>query len=727
MFQRRSAQQFTATLPLRGATGRSGEGPATTLATVPPTAYDQVHTRSLDDLRALIRAVPLPTAPRPFPQKEASQGLALLDLSLRLDHVSRLSEHLTLLDRGHMTRSVSVDVDLDVISGVQREALTVPGETVSDGERASLWVPISRYSRRDLAPVVVRESTGVVLPRLTFRDSSRATAAAFVRLLSMLLDAHPGVTVEGTVPYKLRHTHQRARWLIEAAITELVAGGSPSDGGFRTPVDHAQLPERPAGDAAGTTPVDSWAVRDLALEGLDELLHERDGDQVVPFAPLLHVACRQYMLVVLLSPDRPRRFLTWDAPLLPAQRPHAPPQQLVKNVLPVNREFVVEYETAIPRSVSAYHLTIQVNEEISVRRFLLSSDVDDEFVEILTEDLETLAKGGNALAGHRKLLELELQGIASRLAELGHRRLGNLASYEAYIAGCRGQSSPVTPSLHPRRLTVPEVMEALRGGDCSVEVLASFSAHYAADGLRHLAKSPLVGGALTSVATALRRLELGHDVTTDNDPREHGAHAHWRRPTVDLSPQSADPVRAVAYLALADEAPALIESITRMVAGLALVVIGIGTLLTGGLRWLYTGEIAADSLPHQADAVVAVLLLVPGLLLARLDLPSTNTVLGQLRRFQRSLAVASVAVTTGLAMVVGTVNSDRAITRLFQLSLAIFGVILLCCLCEFGMRRVRRRAWVPHSVRVPRWLRESGRAPRRTFQPDAHFDASGEV
>jgi hypothetical protein len=695
----------------------------------PPVADQRGPASALDDLRALIQALPVPTAPPTFPQKDAALGLALMDLSLRLDHVPRLAEHLTLLDRGHMTRSVSVDVDLDAISGVQRDSLVVPAEAVPGGHGASLWVPVSRYSRRDLAPVVVKESTGQVVPRLTHRDANRVAAAALVRLLSMLLDAHKDVTTEGTIVHKLRHTHQRSRWLIEAAIAELVTVGSPIGERPRTPVDHAVLQERLPAAPNGRRPVDSRAVRDLAMAGLDQLfpVEDRNGP-VVPFGHLLQLACSQYMIVVLLSLGRPRRFLTWDAPLLPAQRPRAPLQHLVRNVLPVNREFVVEYETVIPRSAGAYHLTVQVNEEVTVRRFLLSTDVDDEFVEILVEDLETLAERGDALGGHRKLLELELQGIASRLAELGHRRLINLASYDDYIADRhRSGAAGGSPQKPARRLAAGEVLDALREGDCSVHVLAAFCAHYAADGLRHLAKSDLAGSALATVAGGLRHLELGHDVTTDNDPRQHGAHAHWRRPSVDLSPHSTEPVRAVAYLALADEAPALIESITRMAVGLALMVTGIGTLLMGGTHWLYSGEVAAHSAPRQADAVVAVLLLVPGLLLARLDLPSTNTVLGQLRRFPRSLAVASVAVTTALAISVGTVETDWAITRLFQLSLATLGVILLCCVCEFYTGRLRRRSRVPRSARVPRWLREAGRRPRHTLQPDALFDARGEV
>lgn len=695
----------------------------------PPAAGRPGAATSLADLRALIQALPVPTAPPTFPQKEAALGLALIDLSLRLDHVLRLSEHLTLLDRGHMTRSVSVDIDLGAISGIQRDSLLVPAEAGPDGRGASLWVPVSRYSRRDLAPVVVKDSTGEVVPRFTHRDSNRVTAAALVRLLSMLLDAHRDVTAEGSVVHKLRHTHQRSRWLIEAAIAELVSVGAPTGDEPRTPIDHAWLPDRSPATTDTDRAADSRAVRDLALAGLDTLFPEGDGSGlVVPFAHLLQMASRQYMIIVLLTVDRPRRFLTWDAPLLPARRPRAPLQHLVKNLLPVNREFVVEYETVIPRSAGAYHLTVQVNEEITVRRFLLSSDVDDEFVEILIEDLETLAERGASFDGHRKLLELELQGIASRLAELGHRRLINLDSYDAYIAERhRPDGAARRPRRPPRRLTATEVIDALRQGDCSVPVLAAFSGHYAADGLRHLAKSDLVGEPLAAIAAGLRDLELGQDVTTDNDPRQHGAHAHWRRPSVDLNPQSTEPVRAVAYLALADEAPALIESITRMVAGLALVVIGIGTLLAGSPAWLYSGRIAPHSVPRQADAVVAVLLLVPGLLLARLDLPSTNSVLGQLRQFPRTLAFASVAVTTGLAIVVGTVETDWAMTRLFQVSLVILAGILLCCLCEFYARRVRRRSPVPRSGRVPRWLREAGRRSRRLRQPDALFDARGEV
>ena len=119
--------------------------------------------------------------------------------------------------------------------------------------------------------MVVKDSTGEVVPQFTHRDSNRVTAAAFVRLLSMLIDAHKDVTSEDTVIHQLRHTHQRSRWLIESAIAELVTVGAPTDRRPRTPVDYARFPDRPPAAGNERRAVDARAVRDLALAGLDTL------------------------------------------------------------------------------------------------------------------------------------------------------------------------------------------------------------------------------------------------------------------------------------------------------------------------------------------------------------------------------------------------------------------------------------------------------------------------
>lgn len=127
----------------------------------------------------------------------------------------------------------------------------------------------------------------------------------------------------------------------------------------------------------------------------------------------------------------------------------------------------------------------------------------------------------------------------------------------------------------------------------------------------------------------------------------------------------------------------------------------------------------------RADAIVAVLLLVPGILLTRLDIPNTNTVLGQLRVFQRRLAYASLVATTGLGVVFAAAPADWNITWAVVTSVAVLLLLVACCICEFVMRTRRRRALVPRVSAVPVWLRQDMDPDheRRLQTPDAQFDA----
>src|SRR5262249_47024901 len=162
--------------------------------------------------------------------------------------------------------------------------------------------------------------------------------------------------------------------------------------------------------------------------------------------------------------------------------------------------------------------------EITVRRFLLSSNVDAEFVETLRHDLESLANKSSPLDGHAELTELELQSVVSRLAELGRRRQTNLNTYRAYIANQRGQGGAAARSPSAARdVASADPMRALLRGDCSVKSLAALNAHYAVEGLPDLANRGLTGKRLSALAKALGNLQLECDVTTDNDPRQHRA------------------------------------------------------------------------------------------------------------------------------------------------------------------------------------------------------------
>ena len=309
------------------------------------------------------------------------------------------------------------------------------------------------------------------------------------------------------------------------------------------------------------------------------------------------------------------------------------------------------------------------------------------------------------------LAELELQSLASRIAELGRRRRVDLEAYERYVQGAAERFRVRVPALGIESHSPSSALERLLSGDCTVSVLASFADAYAGGEYPNLA-GHVTAEQLTSVANALEEADCGRDITTDNDPREHGAHASWRRPSRDLTPRSSEPVHAVAHLALADEAPALLESITRMVAGLFVVVVGIGVFLDGGFGWLselpWNDGSGFGEVSSQADALVAGSPAPCARPDARsMELPSTNTVLGQIRWSQRALATLSVAVTTALAMAVASTNDAVALTDAFILAtLALLGLLALC-VCELLFRRYRRRERLPRSTRLPPWVAQS--------------------
>ncbi len=218
--------------------------------------------------------------------------------------------------------------------------------------------------------------------------------------------------------------------------------------------------------------------------------------------------------------------------------------------------------------------------------------------------------------------------------------------------------------------------------------------------------------------------QLGFDVSTDNDPRENGAHAQWRATPLGFGHPTVEPVEARVYLAMADEPPALVGSVLRMLAALLVVVVGIKAVaLDHPLAWTAPIELG------QADAAVAVLLIVPGVLLARLDIFSTHSILGRLRRFPIVVAYVSVGITSTLALFVAAEHAgpSKRLSTVFMIGSGALLVLLMLCVVESVVRFVRRRVPVPRSAAVPVWLRrhyEPGAGRRGALlHPDVYFDA----
>ena len=164
-----------------------------------------------------------------------------------------------------------------------------------------------------------------------------------------------------------------------------------------------------------------------------------------------------------------------------------------------------------------------------------------------------------------------------------------------------------------------------------------------------------------------------------------------------------------------------------MLVALLFVVVGIKAVALGDpRRWSEPISIG------QADAAVAVLLIVPGVLLARLDIFSTHSVLGQLRRFPVAVAYFSVVVTTTLALFVAAQRADysgKVLSTVFSVGAVVLLSLLALCGIESAARWIRRHVPVPRSATVPVWLRERNlgngflRADSASRAPDVFFDA----
>src|SRR3954452_25337416 len=186
----------------------------------------------MESLRHAIETIPIPGAPPRLSREGAAVGLALLDTSLRLNHVRRLTERLTVVEHGTARRSTEVDVSLKLLDEGQRQATAQLQDLIGQehGARAasrparqrSLWVPLARLPRRDVSPVDVFDSTGQKLPRLTQHEASRLVAAGLYRLLRGILASDENAqTAKHELNTFLFQVHE-PRWLIQQALLTLL-------------------------------------------------------------------------------------------------------------------------------------------------------------------------------------------------------------------------------------------------------------------------------------------------------------------------------------------------------------------------------------------------------------------------------------------------------------------------------------------------------------------------
>jgi hypothetical protein len=628
-----------------------------------------------------IMSIPVPGAPPLISEDGAAIGLSFLDSALRLNHVQRLTERLTLIDHRVARRVTEVDLSLRLLDGSQRRASALAQQLRGTGSPEAtgpgqLWVPVARIPRMSTAPVDIRDAAGARLTRLTEHESSTLIASGLFRLLRGILDTHPDAGADTDLSRMLLHAHE-AEWLIQVAIERLLTERrSPEPVNGRDP-------------RGGTVEGQGAQYRSLALRVLGKY-----EQALTDYFELFDIALDNDLLVVALDAGTDEHLLTYETPL--HVDPELAPRRRVQRLLSSGATgYACEYRSHISPGIPAYHLVVETEPGVAIRRMFLATDADARVVTTVRADLSVLAErlaaerdapGG---PGSNKILELQVQTTLRALADLVRRR-----RWECAQAGFAPPDERMLACTTLARIAV--FGEGVRGADGTVDSAV----------LAHPQLSP---ERLRLAAAELDAEEVAVDLTLENDPTASRAHAYWHG-SAETAADGA-PIEVHAGMLLEDTT----TSGPRSARLYALLVAGTGYLLAAflaDLPWPFTpdGARALSTVPN-ADAVISVLLLVPGFLYTRLSLPAPDTVAGHLRTLPRLVANTSIG---GVALVAAAIGAGMP-GLLVQIA---FALMIIVPALGAATLLYRRRALdvTAELVRLgaPRWV-----SPARVVRVDA--------
>lgn len=682
----------------------------------------------LAGLRAAINSVPVPGAPPRWSKEGAAVGLSFLDMALRQNHVRRLTERLRLIEHRAAHCTIEVDVSLGLLDDDQREAGLLyrrlrnrTNQETAEAEKDIIWVPVSRLSRRIHSPVDVRNEAGVKLPRLTEYETSRLLASALYRLLRAILSAHEdanrSVTDQPVNLHAFLHYDHEPRWLIQTALLTLLTERSKPDG----------MPEVAPG-APGRASEAEAGHRQVALAVLD-----RYGEALHDYAELLNIAVNDYLLVVALDNRHDEHLMVFDSPLHVKPPPASPWGH--RQIRLAGGAYWVQYTTRLPATMRAYHLAAETEPGLRIHTMYLTSDADHALVKSLRGDLVTLGQqlrpGRDEPAGARdrrihrsdqRTLDLELHTCLGQLAELVRRR-----RWEASQARIPFPEEEVPAANELARATTTGSVTAAEMDDLET------------DSLQDSRPAGITADRLAAAASELAEQELHRDFDLENDPSSDRAHAYWRR---DLSSTGVDQsIKVTASMFIRD---------TTEARGTAVVLYAVAVV---AISWLVGALLFADWVPQygpeplpggwDGDAVIAVLLLVPGFLYTRLNLPPRHTIAGRLRLVPRLAAYVTIGCAVLLAGViaatedpvlirgavaVSTVVPLAAVTAMLLLFNAVRDELFLTVdtaprWVSAGMRERVRRSQNGRRT-LPIWA--TSRRLRKAYKnPDVEFRTSG--
>lgn len=631
----------------------------------------------LDLLEAAIKQVTIPKAPPRLSRDGAGVGLSFLDTALRQNHIRRITERIRCVEVGVGNRGLEVDISLSLLERGQWEASTrfqelrlrarsaetpqPSTEGISTPREHALvaWVPIARLPRQETFPVTVTDSTGNSVPLLTQFETSRLLASGIYRLMRAIMRSPGGNFEEDevrTFNAFLGEGH-RARWLMQSALLTLLTERSkPLGTGERAPRDEPEDRVRSECRASACKVVG-------LLRGVPEL------DQ------LIGVAISDQLVVVGLDPRCDEHLLSFPAPLIPRSEKS-----------PFTETYRVKYETTVPASIRAYHLVFESEPGVAIRGMILSSEADCRMTETLADDFNYLAARVDKTDAYSRS---ELRASLSRLSDLMRRRRWELVSANDRLPHSTASPEDDKASLRMNSESIPHIAALESYADDAKS--KDYSVQPDPEELKSLA------GNLYGASDELRSSELGRDLTCENDPAGSVAHTYWRRTPSKRITSSR--IRLTATMALVDSA----ESRPSIVRNYALAVL----IVAAAVVWAVTGnpldsDIRIDG--GTADAAAAILLLVPGLLYYRLDLPDPRSISGRVRRWPRVVALASLAAMLALSTLIlsGIGSTTAQILTAVCLAVPASGFVALLIRDhhrgnEDAAPLVSAPAWVSHS------------------------------
>ena len=630
--------------------------------------------RGIDLLKRALEGIPVPSGPAMSSGEGSEIGLSFLDTSQRLNHVRRITEKIGVRQHGVITKTTEVDVSLGMLDASQRSASdqfnSLNTRTrIPDDASGLLWVPIARLPQSSSSPLEITNAQGNQLSRLTQYDTSRLIAAGLYRLVRSILQAQ-SAGIAGRDTRLLLSDVEEARWLLESSIYSLLtARGRPPDS-----VDQAPTP----GTAGGV----NRKIKDFLLGVVD---HQEKN--LAGFFELLEIACSDYLIVVGLDREHDQHILRYESPIRVQVKRST---ERLRSFVPVNlNAYRIDYTSKLPPTLKSYHLVFEAEDDVVIEGLYLSTDSERNAAQTLAADLKNCAErmDENSVSPltpvNLKYLEVEAQSAIRSSSEMLRRR-----AWEA--------------SLVRERVDIDAVknLQTLSNVTTSGEVALSPEGHEVSSVLRHPLVTPHV---LRAAAEELGRAEVGMTLAASEGPPSPQSHTYWRR-NAELRSEKR-PVTVEGRCVLRDGGESRPQRLILYSAGMSLLAWGVASLLAKGV-WPVKG---VSDFPPNRDALVAVLLLVPGFLYSKLDLGRRGSVAAQLRRLSRYTALVGVASAAAAATAVAASYSLVWIN--FMLTLAVLtplvsGAFLILRArfwgAKVGLSELSPAPWIARPPAVPR-------------------------